>query len=148
MRYHSRDQTATHNTTRRFTARLCGCVVGGGGGGGGGFRSCGIYGRMLHQDGGSTAGPWFNIKMPPYQYRKSHGGDKMIVRSSYLNNGISYTCKMAYLYWIRAQDSWNACRITRKQWDNITHRLETLWYSVDIRIAACWIHTRSSPMVA
>ena len=48
------------------------------------------------------AGPWFNIKMSSYQYRKSHCGDKTVVRSSYLHNGISYTGKMASLYWIRA----------------------------------------------
>ena len=48
-------------------------------------------------------GPWFNIKMSSYQYRKSHCGDKTVVRSSYLHNGISYTGKMSSLYWIRAQ---------------------------------------------
>ena len=48
-------------------------------------------------------GPWFNIKMPSYQYRKSHCGDKTVVRSSYLHNGISYTGKMSSLYWIGAQ---------------------------------------------
>ena len=26
------------------------------------------------------SGPWFNIKMSSYQYRKSHGGDKTILR--------------------------------------------------------------------
>ena len=48
-------------------------------------------------------GPWFNIKMSSYQYRKFHCGDKTVVRSSYLHNGISYTGKMSSLYWIRAQ---------------------------------------------
>ena len=47
-------------------------------------------------------GPWFNIKMSSYQYRKSHYGDKTILRPSYLHNGISYTGKMISLYWIRA----------------------------------------------
>ena len=42
-----------------------------------------------------SPGPWFNIKMSSYQYRKSHWGDKTVVRSSYLHNGISYTGKMA-----------------------------------------------------
>ena len=51
------------------------------------------------------AGPWFNIKMPSYQYRKSHCGDKTVVRSSYLHHGISYTGKMASLYWISPQKS-------------------------------------------
>ena len=45
-------------------------------------------------------GPWFNIKMSSYQYRKSLCGDKTVVRSSYLHNGISYTGKTS-LYWIR-----------------------------------------------
>ena len=44
-------------------------------------------------------GPWFNIKMSSYRYRKSHCGDKTVVRSSYLHNGISYTGKMTSLYW-------------------------------------------------
>ena len=49
-------------------------------------------------------GPRFNIKMISYQWRKSHCGDKTILRPSYLHNGISYTGKMTSLYWIRAQD--------------------------------------------
>ena len=44
-------------------------------------------------------GPWFNMKMSSYQYRKSHCGDKTVVRSSYLHNGISYTGKITSLYW-------------------------------------------------
>ena len=48
-----------------------------------------------------SPGGWFNIKIPSYQYRKSHCGDKTVVRSSYLHNGISYTGKMTSLYWIR-----------------------------------------------
>ena len=47
-------------------------------------------------------GPQFNIKMTSYQYRKSHCGDKTILRPSYLHNGISYTDKMTSLYWIKA----------------------------------------------
>ena len=49
----------------------------------------------------SNLGGWFNIKMPSYQFRKSHCGDKTILWSSYLHNGISYTGKMTFLYWIR-----------------------------------------------
>ena len=48
-------------------------------------------------------GPRFNIKMS-YEYRKSHCGDKKVVRSSYLHNGISYTGKTTSLYWEGAQD--------------------------------------------
>ena len=49
-----------------------------------------------------AAGPWFNIKMSSYQYRKSHCWDKTVVRSSYLHNGISYAGKMSSLCWIGA----------------------------------------------
>ena len=52
--------------------------------------------------GSRRPGPWFNIKMS-YQYRKYHCGDKTVIRSSYLHNGISYTGKMTSLYWIGAQ---------------------------------------------
>ena len=48
-------------------------------------------------------GPDSIKRMSSYQYRKSHCGDKTVVRSSYLHNGISYTDKMMSLYWIRAQ---------------------------------------------
>ena len=36
---------------------------------------------------GNPPGPRFNIKMQSCQYRKSHCGDKTVVRSSYLHNG-------------------------------------------------------------
>ena len=52
-------------------------------------------------------GPWFNIKMSSYQYRKSHCGDKTVVRSSYLHNGISYTGKMTSIYWISLWSHYN-----------------------------------------
>ena len=55
-------------------------------------------------------GPWFNIKMS-YQYKKSHFGDKTVVRSSYLHNRISYTGKMTYLYWISPEDPNKAGRV-------------------------------------
>ena len=48
----------------------------------------------------NPSGSWFNIKMLSYQYRKSHCGDKTVVRSSYLHNAISYTSKTTSLYWI------------------------------------------------
>ena len=61
-------------------------------------------------------GHWFNIKMSSYQYRKSHCGDKTVVRSSYLHNGISYTGKMSSLYWIRALLLSVAFRISMSHW--------------------------------
>ena len=56
----------------------------------------------IYSDNSLRSGPWFNIKMSSYQYRKSHCGDKTILRPSYLHNGISYTGKMTSLYWIGA----------------------------------------------
>ena len=38
--------------------------------------------------------------MQSYQYRKSHYGDKTVVRSSHFYNGIFFTGRMASLYWI------------------------------------------------
>ena len=39
-------------------------------------------------------GPCFNLKMSSYQHRKSHCGEKTVVRSSDLHNGISYAVKI------------------------------------------------------
>ena len=66
---------------------------------------------------GYHQGPWINIKILSYQYRKSHCGDKTVVRSSYLHNGISYTGKMSSLYWFRplgSYDNWHDTTIYRQ----------------------------------
>ena len=70
-----------------------------------GFNCSPMLGLKLNHV--SKRGPegWINIKMPSYQYRKSHCGDKTILRPSYLHNGISYTGKTISLYWIRALGS-------------------------------------------
>ena len=60
-------------------------------------------------------GPWFNIKMSSYQYRKSHCGDKTVITLSYLHNGISYTGKTS-LYWIRTLE------ITKKHAQKCNHK--------------------------
>ena len=52
----------------------------------------------------TESGPWFNIKISSYQYRKSHCGDKTILRPSYLHNGISHTGNTTSPYWIGALD--------------------------------------------
>ena len=57
-----------------------------------------------------NSGAWFNIKIPSYQYRKSHCGDKTVVRSSYLHNGISYTGKMTDIFLLnKGPDVSNTC---------------------------------------
>ena len=48
-------------------------------------RSCGKTSYRLVNRG---PGGWFNTKMSSYKYRKSHCGDKTVVRSSYLHNRI------------------------------------------------------------
>ena len=68
----------------------------------------------------------FNIKMSSYQYRKSHCGDKTVVRSSYLHNGISYTGKMSSLYWIRP---WCPCIMIIPIW--LTILQTSRWYFCD-----------------
>ena len=68
---------------------------------------CPIGPSATNEDFGIRTRPWFNIKiLSSYQYRKSHCGDKTILRPSYLHNGISYTDKMTSLCWIRAQVAW------------------------------------------
>ena len=42
-----------------------------------------------------------DVVLPVY----THGGDKTVVRSSYLLNWISYTCKMTSWYWIRGHNT-------------------------------------------
>ena len=53
--------------------------------------------------GAQTSGPWFNMKMSSYHYRKSYCGDKTILRPLYLHNGIAFTGKTVSLYWVGAQ---------------------------------------------
>ena len=48
--------------------------------------------------------------MQSWEYRKFHYGDKTVVRSSYLHNGIFYTLTMASLYWANPRTQYqNAC---------------------------------------
>ena len=69
---------------------------------------------------------WFNIKMP-HQHRKSHRGDKTILRPSYLRHGFSSTDKTS-LYWIMAE-SWllprQQCRLVQR-WPNVGTVVPTL----------------------
>ena len=66
--------------------------------------------------------------MSSYRYRKSHCGDKTVVRSSYLHNGISYTGKMTSFYWIRAlgvKGHGNNLCITGPLWGEATSHWRT-----------------------
>ena len=96
-------------------------------------------------------GPWFNIKMTSCQYRKSHCGDKTILRPSYLHNGISYTGKMTSLYWIRSYwfcfneltSPWHPQRRTSthvpsKCEQNLEHAIHILCPADDVIITSLW----------
>ena len=62
--------------------------------------------------------------MSSYQFRKSHCGDKTVIRPSYLHNGISYTGKMSSLYWIGAME---VVSISDKMsYGKISQRLESV----------------------
>ena len=68
-------------------------------------NSCSRYSQMMisHPQVWRLIATWFNINMSSYQNMKSHCGNKTVVRSSYLHNGISYTGTMSSLYWIGSQ---------------------------------------------
>ena len=55
------------------------------------------YHKSRHHNTQQLSGSRFKMS---YQYMKSHCGDKTVVRSSYLHNGVFYTGKTASLYWI------------------------------------------------
>ena len=60
--------------------------------------------QIIERAGGKTLfrSNWIWGPRALIQYRESHCWDKTVIRPSYLNNGISYTAKMTYLYWSRA----------------------------------------------
>ena len=88
--------------------------------------------------------------MKSYQYRKSHCGDKMILRPSYLHNGISYTGKMSSLYSIRVQAtsiSWRHVRVSAennvgqmllKCHLNFTRFVEAFKNMISMGFKVCW----------
>ena len=75
-------------------------------------------------------GPRFDIKMTSYQYRKSHCGDKTILRPSYLHNGISYTGKTTSLYWIRALV---CCDLFQYGWIKTSQRIPVICLPIYLR---------------
>ena len=88
--------------------------------------------QKIH-DEGKLWGPGgcFNIKVPSYHYRKSHCGDKTILRPSYLHNGISFTGKMTCLYWIGAHGPCAKCDIHCIRNSNLTRsRLFITYFAV------------------
>ena len=81
--------------------------------------------------------------MPSYQYKKFHCGDKTVVRSSHLHNGISYTGKTTSLYWISALiftlegSGYVFCRNTKStvyttKEDSFVNKTRTITMSLDL----------------
>ena len=83
--------------------------------------------NCLYTETGTRPEPWFNIKMPSHQYRKSHCGDKTVARQSYLHNRISYTGKTTSLYWIRPLISYVAWAVV---WSKHCIIMWYEWYSI------------------
>ena len=73
------------------------------------------------------------------RYRKSHCGDKTVVRSSYLHNGISFTGKMTSLYWISAQRFTYFCYIRLLIYSN-----SDVWKTNVVKLSS----KRSSPSLS
>ena len=72
------------------------------------------------------SGPWFNIKMSSYQYRKSHCGDKTILRPSYVHNILVGWC----LYIESGPWFWHHNRLHSALWDlAIVTQTHKMWYS-------------------
>ena len=86
-------------------------------------------------------GPDSNIKMSSYPYRKSHCGDKTVIRSYYLHNGISYTGKMSSLYWIGAQT------IMRKISQIITSTIIATWWRHEMETFSALLALAGNPPV-
>ena len=70
----------------------------------------------------------FNIKKSSYQNRKFHCGDKTVIRSSYLHNGISYTGKIYHLYFESGPWSW--CIMQRRYCSLVLSRLWLTTYGI------------------
>ena len=97
------------------------------------FKLYYTYQLQQRLTGCHRSGPRFNIKMSSYQYRKSHCGDKTVVRSSYLHNGISYTGKTISLYWVGAQVEFD------NYWkEYINTNVTPLWFIHHQRVMQCF----------
>ena len=100
--------------------------------------------------------------MPSNQYRKSHCGDKMVIRLSYLHSGILYTGNMASLYWINcfsvrgsiahrylhAQCEWKYIRASRnidnnKVWNRNVYKAFVCLVFTCVHFCSEWFETFS-----
>ena len=76
-------------------------------------------------------GPDTIKNMSSYQYRKSHCGGKMAIRSSFLHNGNFYTGKMTSIYPINSQDGFQKhMGATHKLCKHTELFITYLWWSI------------------
>ena len=75
---------------------------------------------VIYPGGCKQSGGWINIKMPSYQYRKSHC----------LHNGISYAGKMTSLYWIRALSASHILVAVCSRASVTNMFVRTIWHSL------------------
>ena len=73
-------------------------------------------------------------------YRKFHCGDETILRPSYFHNGIAYTGKMTFLYWIRALKSLGA-NDQYRAWKSVAQNHEHIFFGA---IWASWCYRQST----
>ena len=76
--------------------------------------SCGSISQLCH-----SAQALIQYKVY-YQERKSHCGDKTVIRSSYLNNGISYSGKITSSYWFPPVSWYTHCISNGQRFDQWT----------------------------
>ena len=91
-------------------------------------------------------GGWINIKMPSYQYRKFHCGDKTILRPSYLHNGICYTGKTTPLYWIGALVPVSILRYLIRIGNPTVVHIFTVDLFSYLQLTSCLSHTQCFPI--
>ena len=61
--------------------------------------------QIIFNGTNKITGIWFNIKIPTHHHRRAHYGDKTMIRSSYIQNGSSYTGRTVTLYCISPKPS-------------------------------------------
>ena len=72
-------------------------------------------------------------------YRKSHCGDKSILRSSYLHNGISYTFKTVSSYWKGAQVIISLCDVCWVMQIFVTCPRQVCWDKIGILMPCIYL---------
>ena len=84
-----------------------------------------LEGNIFQRDSGPST----------YQYRKSHCQDKIVIRSSHVHNGISYTSEMATLFWISPLEV--SHYIYTYVYDELKFRVIYQWFNAGLQYFQC-----------